>query len=636
MATVDSTEAVVSATSPSSSVTSTSSAEIATTTLAPRKVANGVVAGCGWFDSQPEAQEWFEENRDFGEGVDTNGDGSACDVGDWGGLGTHCTVPVLGHQNCEAFGGVDKNTSGPGSGAPSNGVVAGCGSFDSQRQAQEWFEENRDFGEGVDTNGDGSACDFGDWGGLTRYCIEPVLAHQIHNCEAFGTISWQQYFASFDFSNGALPNVYPLPTGELVNVDLLAAPNESDENLCRIPQLPGSRYGGEGATAFPVVFGNLKPDQNVRLATIPVDWFDHQGNPADLSTENRQVQIFMDYYEMASNGALTFTPTFAEQWYRLPESVSSYPQRQVSDFNPKLAQHGINAADDDLDFSQVDMVVFIFPTDAPIPAGVPLSPTEHASMQAFNDTDPADERYVASDEGWIRNYISGGMYFDDPLRPVWSYYIHEAAHMFEMPDWYLIAANAVLGSQTPPELNLDYAAGPLNVWGVMSSQDGPSRTFVAWTRWLLGWLDDDQVDCYSLEQVQTHGSFDTELLALDIYESGTKAIIIRTGQYSGLLIESRRPVFPDDWLVAWETNGRDPYGLIVYEIDATLPGAYGTLSVVTPDGHEFGYMERGSRMHQKVIDALFNVGNSATVQGIGIELIFSGNRDVVRISAARN
>ena len=180
------------------------------------------------------------------------------------------------------------------------------------------------------------------------------------------------------------------------------------------------------------------------------------------------------------------------------------------------------------------------------------------------------------------------MYFDDPLRPVWSYYIHEAAHMFEMPDWYLIAANAVLGSQTPPELNLDYAAGPLNVWGVMSSQDGPSRTFVAWTRWLLGWLDDDQVDCYSLEQVQTHGSFDTELLALDIYESGTKAIIIRTGQYSGLLIESRRPVFPDDWLVAWETNGRDPYGLIVYEIDATLPGAYGTLSVVTPDGHEFG------------------------------------------------
>jgi len=67
MATVDSTEAVVSATSPSSSVTSTSSAEIATTTLAPRKVANGVVAGCGSFDSQPEAQEWFEENRDFGD-----------------------------------------------------------------------------------------------------------------------------------------------------------------------------------------------------------------------------------------------------------------------------------------------------------------------------------------------------------------------------------------------------------------------------------------------------------------------------------------------------------------------------------------------------------------------------------------
>ena len=441
--------------------------------------------------------------------------------------------------------------------------------------------------------------------------------------------------ATWDFSNGALPTLYPLPTGQPVNLDLLSTPNESDEELCRIPQLPNSRHGGYASTAFPVAFDNLLPDQNVGVATIPIDWDDHEGDPANLPVQHKQVQIFMDFYETASQGSLTFTPTFADRWYRLPESVSDYPQRQVSDFNPKLAQHGIDAADDDLDFSQVDMVVFIFPNNAPIIAGVPPSPLEFATLQHFNQYSPGDERMVFSDEGWVRNYIGGGMFFEHPLRPVWSYYFHEAAHMFDIPDYYIHEANAVLGTQSPPALDFGWDGGPLNVWGVMSSQDGPSRTFVAWSRWLLGWLNDDQVDCYTIEQVQQHGSFDTELVALDIYEPGTKAIIIRTGDYSGFLIESRRPVFPDDYIAIWETVGRDPYGLIVYEIDTTKGDGDGTLSLVTPDGHDFKDLLRSGgtdRYHLKTIDALFNVGNTATVQGIEIELLFTGDRDIVRIS----
>jgi M6 family metalloprotease-like protein len=430
---------------------------------------------------------------------------------------------------------------------------------------------------------------------------------------------------------------YPLPTGQPVGLEMLTAPAESDEELCRIPQLPGShsvtpgeQSVGEGFTAFPVIFDNLQPDQNVRVATIPIDWDDHEGDPANLPTKHEQVQIFMDYYETASQGAVTFTPTFADRWYRLPESVSDYPQRAVSDFNPKLAQHGINAADDDLDFSQVDIVVFIFPVAAPIIAGVPPSPLEFATLQHFNMTGPADERWVSSDEGWVRNYMGGGMHWEHPLRPIWSYYLHESAHMFAMPDWYMKEANATLGSQQV--IDVDYAIGPLNTWGVMSTQDGPSRTFVAWTRWLLGWLDDDQVDCYTIEQVQQHGSFDTELVALDIYEPGTKAIIIRTGEYSGFLIESRRPVFPDHDISNWEIVGRDPYGLIVYEIDATKPGAMGTLSAITPDGHDLKYLWRMGRQQANQVDALFNVGNTATVQGVEIELLFTGDRDWVRIS----
>lgn len=417
-------------------------------------------------------------------------------------------------------------------------------------------------------------------------------------------------------------------------VELLAAPEESDPGVCRIPQLPSSYGGGEGYTAFPVTFDNLQPNQNVRLVTIPVDWPDYPGDPAALAAENQQVQTFMNYYNVASRGALTFTPTFADKWYRLPESVSAYPQDQVSDFNPKLAQAGVDAADPEIDFSQVDMIVFIFPENSPIPAGRPLSTTEHASIQHFNAYGDGDPRMIFSDEGWVRNYIGAGLYFDHPKRPEWSYYVHEAAHMFAMPDWYLREGNAVFGSTQ--QIDLELGIGPLNVWGVMSTQDGPSRTFVAWTRWLLGWLGSSQVDCYDISQIREHGAFDTELVALDISAAGTKAIIVRTGQYSGFLIESRRPVFPDHDLALWATVGRDPYGLIVYEIDATKGGATGTLRVVPPDGQDVLYLDTNPRSQQWKVDALFNLGGTATVQGVKVELLRTGEdqRDIVRVSPA--
>ncbi len=58
----------------------------------------------------------------------------------------------------------------------------------------------------------------------------------------------------------------------------------------------------------------------------------------------------------------------------------------------------------------------------------------------------------------------------------------------------------------------------------------------------------------------------------------------------------------------------------------------GTLSVVTPDEHDFKNIWRHGRVQQELVDALFNVGNTATVQGVEIELLFTGDRDWVRIS----
>lgn len=413
--------------------------------------------------------------------------------------------------------------------------------------------------------------------------------------------------------------------------DLLPAPSEVDHEWCRLPEK--GHKNKQHSTGFPLETENLKPDQLIRLAVIAIDWPDFEGDPEVLPQENEDVKAFVDYYVTASQGQLSFEVTYASKWYRLPESVSSYSQRQVSDFNPKLAQHAVNAADSDIDFSAVDLTIFVLPAYAPIPSGVPQTDDQMSSFQHFNAySSPSDPRMIYSDEGWVRNYIGAGGYFDDERRPEWSYYIHEAAHTLHVPDWYRREANFVLGPNQ--DIQLDYSIGPMNVWSVMSSQDGPSRTFDSWTRWLLGWLNDDQVACFDFLQVLGHGAFDIELVPLDLDETGIKTIIIRTGSHSGVVIESRRAIFPDHDLVVWEQIGREPYGLIVYEVDTTINDAEGTLRLVPPEGQGAAYLPLGPRFDPRVIDALYNLGASGFTNNLNIELVRSGDRDVVRITPA--
>jgi len=242
-------------------------------------VPDGVVVGCGSFESQQQAQQWFEANRDFGEGVDGNGDGIACSEG----LDECCP---------EAWGGWEESATTTATAGVLNGTFATCGSFLTPNDAQTWFDANPDFGESVDGNGDGTACGDGDIGGATdcsKRFPELVLPQF---CPPQPAPPEPIIVAIVDGKAVTL-TTYPLPTGQPVGLELSAAPDESDEDLCRIPQLPGSRTGGYHSTGFPVDFDNLQPDQNVRLATIPVDWDDYEGDPANLPAKHEQVQIIV-------------------------------------------------------------------------------------------------------------------------------------------------------------------------------------------------------------------------------------------------------------------------------------------------------------------------------------------------------
>ena len=400
---------------------------------------------------------------------------------------------------------------------------------------------------------------------------------------------------------------------------------------CRIPQAPQppNTVDSGFSTGFPFIEENHPSIGVINTLVLPVDWSNHQGSAENLSREFAQVKAFMDVYTMWSEGRLTFNATVLNKWYRLPEPIQNYPQEWTSDFNTKVAQAAIDAVDPEVDFSTIELVILVFPDNPPIPT------TKHmefgfGSMQHFNRSDGVtiDPRHVFSDEGWVRNYVGGAGYFDHPLRPLWTYLAHEVGHVLSLPDWYVREAN--LGEDFIP--GLDFATGPMSHFDVMSSQDGPSRTFASWTRWLLGWLGDDRVVCLDIESVRAAGEVEFDLLPLDLYEPGVKTIIIRTGQFEGLVIESRRAIFPDHDLVWWEKVGRKPYGLVVYHVNTQKGNSRGTLSIVPPKGQGIRLLQMTSRMDPRLIDGLYNVGAVGQAEGLRFELVRTGTRDTVRLS----
>ena len=437
------------------------------------------------------------------------------------------------------------------------------------------------------------------------------------------------------------------PSSEVVASVNLALPIESDEEACRIPDPHEKDLDWEiRNVGFPVVFNNLEPSGVVQVAVIPVDWASYEGDPQDLSHDFGEVQRFVETYELVSKGLLRFETRTVDRWVRLPGSPEDYPQPQRSGNNVFLAQAAVDAADEVMDFTGVDILLVIIPTFTPIPVladGVYFPPNPqgietpfHGSFEGFKWS---AETHLISEEGSITNWAGAGATFDAfPGRDrsnEWGFYVHEVGHMFSLPDWVAYQEEDRWYSPREGVEPERLSAGPWGYWSAMSPNNGPSRTFNSWSRWMLGWLGSEEIYCVDIRDGLKEG-FQVALSPLDVYEGGLKAIIFRTGEHTGFIIESRRPIGPDEGLEAWWYEaGVDPSGPIVYRVDTRRGNAEATLSIVPPDGQFYIDWFFSSRVDGSTqLDAIYHTGDASNVDGIFIKVLDAGGQqDFVSISS---
>ena len=141
------------------------------TTLLGHRCWFSLTTTCNQFATQAEAQAWLDAEPGDTGAIDQDGDGIACGEGDYGGA-RECTNGLVlarfcaGSVSSSTTNGENGTSTGTGSSGP-DPADAGCGWFDSQAEAQEFFDANPTSGPNLDGNSDGTACGVGDEGGLT-------------------------------------------------------------------------------------------------------------------------------------------------------------------------------------------------------------------------------------------------------------------------------------------------------------------------------------------------------------------------------------------------------------------------------------------------------------------------------------
>lgn len=170
-----------------------------------------------------------------------------------------------------------------------------------------------------------------------------------------------------------------------------------------------------------------------------------------------------------------------------------------------------------------------------------------------------------------------------------------------------------------------WLVNPMGGLEVMDNEGGPTITINAWTRWVQGWLNDDQATCVLPENVQTENYY--KLSQLNRVGAKDKLLVIKTSATTALLIESRRWDSKFDTPIQHSRNG-----VIVYRVDTTLGHEEGPLRLYSPrDITKYIYEEKTWPDH-RCLDVFLYEGDKVTAQGFTIEVEkLSSSGDIVKI-----
>lgn len=249
-----------------------------------------------------------------------------------------------------------------------------------------------------------------------------------------------------------------------------------------------------------------------------VDFPDQEATGTGKDTPDALREFFVpgatDWYATSSYGALALNVTAdTSRFYRVPATAASYGwdrgltpdvhQQYIQDALEGFVGGGGSAADIDVD------VLYIVPTrNAPL---ISFSPTYMGEVATRAGVHVANKAVT----------------FGLDAYEAWQYLVlnHETGHTMCLPDLYP-------GDGRDTGL---FVGG----WDLMGYINGPSPDYLAWNKWRLGWLGDEQIGCVDGADA---GSTTHTLSPVEVKEGGpgsVKAVVVKRSATAVLVAEAR-------------------------------------------------------------------------------------------------
>lgn len=259
----------------------------------------------------------------------------------------------------------------------------------------------------------------------------------------------------------------------------------------------------------------------------------------------------------------------------MPNTTDSYDfQRGLSyEDHLRYIADALTAVGSSINFTEID-ILYIMPTRKA--ENITYSPT-------FNNP-------ITAADG---NIIARTVTFGRDLYLYWGFKVlnHETGHTMGLPDLY-----PYVGATTE-------WVGGFSIMGLISGQ---SPDYLAYHKWQLGWLDNNQVSCVSVNGVTKHQISPVEAIGTDI-----KLVMVPINDNVSVLAEVRSRYGVD--------GSACGVGVLIYISDTTKASGCGPIVVIDskPGSGGCGPVESGGELN----DAPFDLSvNTYSNDALGIDI----------------
>ena len=383
------------------------------------------------------------------------------------------------------------------------------------------------------------------------------------------------------------PYIKPPTTSAKPLTEVTNSSSFEDLSSCRLPD--GDPQLTNMTIGFPLPSGRVDFTKKNVIQILPVSFSDIQTNTNPLVDYDNGISSLKSFWESQSFVGTQIEVRSPTTYKQLPNPVLSYELSSSlfgfqSDKYTAFIRYVISQYETEINFTGVSTVVVV----------VPLK----TSFEQIGTWVVNTQTTLVTNESVVYNYMMTG---SGNRKDEGSMWVHEYGHALGLTDMRFV--DSVNSTIQRPE--------GLGVFDVMGSGNTVPEILL-WSRFLLNVLAPKQVLCITQPGTSTHW-----IRPIEQRDTELKGLIIPTGTYTAIAIESRRSYGFDSFL-----SPKDQ-GVLVYTVDTRIPYKRSPMQIIAPTR---------SVDREWYTDSALKLNETVTTNGWKITVVESGDfGDVIKV-----